>query len=213
MQSNLEQGCLHFSDVNSFNDASEFSYAISNDHSLLTNEEKRSVKFFFDFLRNDMEKSGKKVPYTMHSVFHDLEFELGMDKKLIKSNESLKALMFFSTEYMIEGLRSLCLTKNVKSIPMWGYYGDGMKGVCLGFDIDDGSLMQVKYYKENEKLPEVCAENIVNFATSERYDYIKRIVSCKSSGWKHEEEFRWIDHSYNLARISHSTSASTALRL
>lgn len=202
MQNNLKNGCLHFSDVNEFNDASEFSYTIKNDPSQISNEDAKKIKFVYDYLNKDMLDSGKRVPLGAYSAYNNFDLMLERKEGLRGNNESVQALMFVFTEYIIEGLRSLCFTKNKRSIPMWGYYGDGMKGVCLGFDIDESSLIKVKYYKENERIPEVNVDNIVNFGKADSFEYAKRIVSCKSVGWEHEQEFRWINHIKQLDELS-----------
>jgi hypothetical protein len=100
--------------------------------------------------------------------------------------ESLKKL---SSEIMPNSLnfRVCCFSKRNDIIPMWAYYSDSFKGICLGFDplkdTDLFSLAKVNYPKENE-LPKI------NFFEDE--SALFNMILTKSNHWNHEEEIRLI---------------------
>ncbi|MFU1517901.1 DUF2971 domain-containing protein [Vreelandella alkaliphila] len=86
--------------------------------------------------------------------------------------------------------RACCFTKRCDSLLMWGHYGDGMRGVCLKFNLSDRDLrfLDVKYADEVQSFS--IWDHIEN-----RNEYIYNLHSTKSNVWFYEEEVRAIQTS------------------
>ena len=98
---------------------------------------------------------------------------------------------------------------------LWAHYADSHRGLCLGFDVSDSHLMNVKYQDErissNEPrrqiemanaLADKCHDNnlstdqirrLIQEQTEEDQsgqDFIIEILTTKFSHWSYEEEYR-----------------------
>ena len=79
------------------------------------------------------------------------------------------------------------------SVPMWSYYADGHKGVCLRFRVDDafirwafgtgGLLIKVHYSHEYPH---------VNFFEASDEELARALIGTKAIEWKHEGEWRLV---------------------
>jgi hypothetical protein len=80
----------------------------------------------------------------------------------------------------------ICFSKSWSSPVLWSHYAEKHRGVCLGFDISDGSVINVEYNGKR------LIENI-------RYDFSKgrlnekfmiRLLATKYKDWEYEDEVR-----------------------
>ncbi len=83
-----------------------------------------------------------------------------------------------------------CLTRNNRSIPMWSYYADSHRGICLVFQamsldqVDFLSPVRVHY---SRKYP------TPNVYKDDPFQKVKTMCLWKSREWKHEDEHRLLD--------------------
>jgi hypothetical protein len=83
---------------------------------------------------------------------------------------------------------------------MWGYYGNGGKGVCCKY-MRENILEGIR----NSRRQFICVYGNVEYSDSKPkynyvvsdladniFDYVIRCVFTKYSGWKHENEFRYV---------------------
>lgn len=91
--------------------------------------------------------------------------------------------------------RMSCFTTKMHNPLMWGHYADGMRGVCLEYEIDEGDVYKVEYGKSYE----VDMSNILQGNAEE--EVISTFLK-KSSDWKYEDEYRVISRNifYSLGK-------------
>lgn len=120
----------------------------------------------------------------------------------LKNNKDLVMKDILKVQYRAFGICSL--TDNPKSLPMWAYYGDSHKGLCIGIKTSTIAQHQRYLLKSNillmlhkvfytKKIP------IVHFEINTNSDNDKEILKTlytKSINWKHEEEYRLIFEKY-----------------
>lgn len=86
-------------------------------------------------------------------------------------------------------------TKVCDSRLMWGYYCNGLQGICIIYNKSKLSNSRIKLHEINY-LSEIFKINIWDFKFNYRlpkYDEIlERIPKCKHKEWIHEKEFRSI---------------------
>lgn len=83
-----------------------------------------------------------------------------------------------------EGL--LCFSKSWKSPLLWSHYADKHRGIALGFEIPDDSLVAVNYIQGMQKL------NVLSNQTKQRAinRFLDRLKHTKFDAWDYEEEVR-----------------------
>jgi hypothetical protein len=81
----------------------------------------------------------------------------------------------------------LCFSQNWTSPVLWSHYADKHRGICLGFDIKENLLKEVRYIEKramvtvgNERSALQVLEDLEKFVLSTKYDH-----------WRYEEEFRY----------------------
>ncbi len=83
-----------------------------------------------------------------------------------------------------------CFVGSGQDIPMWAYYGDGHRGVCLRFRLDERFLR----YTESEA-PPIPVKYAEEYPHPRFYDttvanLVTGLVSTKAEAWCHESEWR-----------------------
>jgi len=79
-----------------------------------------------------------------------------------------------------------CFSKKNKSIPMWSYYSEDHKGICVEYDpLQDKKLCDIL-------LPVNYSDKYVKFNYLLHQSGPKDAITQKSSCWKHEGEYRLI---------------------
>ncbi len=73
----------------------------------------------------------------------------------------------------------ICFCKSWNNPLMWGHYAERHQGLCLGFDVDDSVLKEVKYVDQRFEWPEKIDE-----------DFTGKLICTKFSHWSYEEECR-----------------------
>lgn len=101
------------------------------------------------------------------------------DKDLRESMHKWKAHM--GGKYGI-----LCFSKDWKNPVQWSHYSDRHRGVCLGFDIKDDTIIPVVY---DEMRSAKDALDLLKAKVSTT-DHIKKFVSTKFKHWEYEQECR-----------------------
>jgi len=148
---------------------------------------KKAKQFYKDASDNFIEKMVEKGKRRLK------EFQ-------INKRPIMKQLL--NKQYSSFGICSL--SANPKSLPMWAYYGDSHKGLCIGIKTSTIAQHQRYLIKSNillmlhkvfytKKIP------IVHFGINTNFDNDKEILKTlytKSINWKHEEEYRLIFEKY-----------------
>lgn len=121
-------------------------------------------------------------------------------RTLIRLAEDIKAI--------IHSHQMICLSKcnpvSYQSLPMWGYYGDSGKGLCIGYkqssfnSFDLGTLKEVVYKPSNYNIATLSME-IIKKASEKRSITefeIDEFLSTKNDVWSHEREYRILVSKY-----------------
>jgi Protein of unknown function (DUF2971) len=86
-----------------------------------------------------------------------------------------------------EGHGVLCFSESWQSTLMWAHYGDKHKGMCLGFEIEDGPhLTKINYV--STRLPSQIDFSKPLGGVDEAM--LTKCLNIKHSGWKYEKEHR-----------------------
>lgn len=76
----------------------------------------------------------------------------------------------------------LCFSKDYHSPVQWAHYADNHQGICIGFEIKDNLLDQIKYIDKPCSLP----NNIEDIDL----EFMKKLLLQKYSHWSYEREWR-----------------------
>ncbi|WP_237132353.1 DUF2971 domain-containing protein [Pseudohongiella sp. O18] len=82
----------------------------------------------------------------------------------------------------------ISFSRGWKNPLLWAHYGDKHRGICLGFDIDDAHIKEVKYFPKR-MIAEIDMEKEFGGITEE---LIESLLCAKYVGWKYEDEVRVI---------------------
>lgn len=103
------------------------------------------------------------------------------------SDAAFRAAVRQSLPQLAQHQGFICLSRIYTSVLMWSHYADKHKGVCLGFEVPDGALTEIKYVPK--RIYGHVAAN--NTPTEAEQEYFLRIVSTKHVGWSYEQEMRF----------------------
>ena len=79
----------------------------------------------------------------------------------------------------------LCFTKDWTNILLWSHYADKHKGICLGFDLKEGTFEEVEYVDKRLR-PEFDDKEQLTLPESLQ----QRLHILKASDWTYEQELR-----------------------
>lgn len=82
----------------------------------------------------------------------------------------------------------LCFSKSWHNPVLWSHYGDKHAGVCLGFDVTDSLLTNVRYYPSLKSMESAIRINDGQIAS----ELLRELVFMKFQDWSYEEEARII---------------------
>lgn len=97
----------------------------------------------------------------------------------------------YGTREVVKGRRKranwdygiICFSQNNSNPVQWAHYSDSHKGLCLGFDIPDVSLIEIDYISRR------ASENEFKEALEHKKEnFVKYMLSKKYKHWEYEEE-------------------------
>jgi len=81
----------------------------------------------------------------------------------------------------------LCFSESWQSTLMWAHYADKHKGMCLGFEIEDGPLLsKIAYVSKRIPSPIDCTKPLHGIDEG----MLLKCINVKHSGWEYEKEHR-----------------------
>lgn len=80
----------------------------------------------------------------------------------------------------------LCFSLAWHNPLLWSHYADKHRGICFGFDVPDGHILQVRY--DSKRLVGVVPRLVSRDANSQAL--MKRLLATKFKDWKYEDEIR-----------------------
>ena len=87
---------------------------------------------------------------------------------------------------MSKAIGLLCFSKDWSNPVQWSHYAEGHKGLCLGLDIPDDALTEVRYRRRRLKANWAA----LNGTTHQRHAELRRWFATKFVHWEYEREMR-----------------------
>lgn len=103
-----------------------------------------------------------------------------------KRDKNVRVVATMISDYHNKNTGMLCFGATWSSPVMWAHYADKHKGVCLGFDVEDTLLTEVKY--TDEKINVKFGAHLPNHGLS--VELLNRVLTTKAADWSYEREFR-----------------------
>lgn len=76
----------------------------------------------------------------------------------------------------------LCFSEDWTDPVLWAHYGDRHRGICLGFDIEEGLARKVIYQKDRLKDEDAATKN--------EAEILDALLYTKFESWRYEQEWR-----------------------
>ena len=80
----------------------------------------------------------------------------------------------------------ICFSGSWRSPVQWAHYADNHRGLCLGFEIPDKNLDQVRYITSRPPMP----ANPKGMTREEKRDFLAKLAHTKFAHWSYEDEYR-----------------------
>lgn len=123
---------------------------------------------------------------------------------LIKAGIPKEVVEIYKAMFDTEDLEVACLTANgYKNLPMWAYYANNSKGICIEYDVIRGNAIHEVIYKQDRIMIGNLLIDLVNCAKKAmvgdeeskiKIDLMTRMLMqslyIKDFSWKHEKEYR-----------------------
>lgn len=119
------------------------------------------------------------------SLFDDMNDPFELLSVDMRNRDERKVWNTFK-EYFTKELGIVCFSSNWNNPVMWSHYADKHKGVCLGFDVSDEILKEVKYTDKRKRVQigkSLSDHKITSMILKEATEY-------KFKDWKYESEYR-----------------------
>ncbi len=190
---------VHLCSPSHFNDPFDSSYEIST--SALLNEE-FSIDFLlqitsslFEIRKIDLQKiwsSHSPISIDSQISVHNFMQTIGSDARVPFHVLKARLLPFLASDIPQSsyGYKVACFSEILDSLPMWSYYADEHRGICLKYDIPH---LREEVTYEHELRHAFSKVHYSNFRPQNSCGEYSLIV--KSSQWSHEYEWRLISMS------------------
>ena len=80
---------------------------------------------------------------------------------------------------MAASLGLLCFSKSWRNPVLWSHYADEHKGICLGLDVPESCLHEVKYVPERLQFEQLVPDE----------GQLQHLLRTKFKDWRHEAEY------------------------
>ncbi|MBV4507611.1 DUF2971 domain-containing protein [Pseudomonas sp. BW13M1] len=94
-----------------------------------------------------------------------------------------------------ENLGLICFSAKFNNPVQWAHYAEKHQGLCLGFDVSESDLMQVKYRSSKIRLTDTDLNDPMAFKR-----WMEAYASTKFVHWRYEQEHRLFVDISNLNR-------------
>jgi len=131
---------------------------------------------------DDLKKRHIKISrlQDLNDPFELLSLELS-DSKLRHMFGKMKARL--NSEHGI-----ICFSKSWSNPVLWSHYADKHRGICLGIDIPDESVVHVSY--NTKRLSQDIYKVLQKGTIDEKRGFMIRLLSTKFKAWEYEDEVR-----------------------
>ncbi|WP_254276866.1 DUF2971 domain-containing protein [Halomonas sp. 3H] len=194
---NIYNKVVFLNDPAKFNDPTESNFSLKNmDECDGGNEFKeeflKSIKgdLLESYNINEIEMS--KLSGMTSGFFHNKSFKESFfvdkfaDELLDGLNgEDINNFCHRAVKEAQAAFRISSFSKNNSNPLMWGHYADGMRGVCIEYDIDDKDLNKVEY-------KECYSVDVLRVLARGTEDEVRKTFLRKNPSWEYEDEYRVI---------------------
>ena len=119
------------------------------------------------------------------SLFDELNDPFELLGASIGGHETRRVVTFLRAHWSkTYGL--LCMSDNWHSPLMWAHYADKHRGICLGFDIEDGLWWQMRYVADRISLPLDVTKPVLGLDAAK----LRSLMEVKAMDWAYEREYR-----------------------
>ncbi len=80
----------------------------------------------------------------------------------------------------------ICMSRRWSNPLLWGHYADNMRGMALGFEVEEARFHPVEYVASRPKLSDYGYHNLKDISS----DDIRKLMLTKFEAWSYEEESR-----------------------
>lgn len=93
-----------------------------------------------------------------------------------------------------ESFRITSYSECCDSVPMWAYYADNHKGICMAYRVQNpDKIFPVSYLED--KLPSFIPEYMYSYPVSQKVILrLSVLYAIKHKSWQHEKEYRVIEN-------------------
>lgn len=203
---NIYNKVIYLNSPSNFNDPTENNFSIKGvEHDDEGDEYKRKVfsSIKNEFLKNKERKItsvAKELGVSRSKVVNEIDKNINNWEEFessLKAKDSVKVERFCHDAVKDAQLnfRIASLTSKDDNPLMWGHYADGMRGVCIEYDIEESDLDKVVYsscYKVDMK--KIISGDVV--------EEVKNTFLRKSKDWSYENEYRIIRSDDSFYAIS-----------
>lgn len=166
-------------------------------------------ELFFKSNKNEMNEITDDDLFFLWSKYNEvggdnfdakIYFHLNKDK--IKIN--MEKAMEIPIDELIDGVRKMvcfaCFTQVCDSRLMWGYYCNGLSGVCLIYNKNklsrNGVILKEVNYSEQRPIINLC-QHVIEYNRDGNVRFMEPIIFSKHQEWVHEHEYRAINYLAN----------------
>jgi len=201
-------GEAYFSSASSFNDPFECCFIPT---SVITSYEGDELEAYL------RKKAIQHFPMAGEGEIQE-HIERGkLRQRWLKNGDPRAIEPMLEIQYGKFGICSLSADPN--SLPMWGYYADSHKGVCIGLRssvvaehqralFDQDRFMVLKRVRYTKKLPKLHIDtDPTRKMSQEEISELEETLFTKSICWEHEQEYRLIFHNHSARSYTFGKNA------
>lgn len=107
------------------------------------------------------------------------------------SDKLTRSFLRANRDQVHETVGFICFSRGWQNPVQWGHYAQGHRGLCLGFDVNDEHLGEVRYAPKR-----VPALEFRTIAAAKDLENLRQIGTTKYDHWRYEDEVRSL---YKLA--------------
>lgn len=183
----ISEDSLWHANVISLNDPFEFFFKFSAKLPDSVNELEKLLEDCNYFTKEEREKSQKRAKALALLATHQEENLRNWVKRIPSDFKG-------GLSNLMQNFHVCSLTKAVDEPLMWSHYSNGMRGICIAYDINqlEGSNLVFEDVIYEQKTPEYDFFETYKMLNSTDRDELDlgKILLTKHKGWEYEQEYR-----------------------
>ncbi|WP_293855074.1 DUF2971 domain-containing protein [Sphingomonas sp. SCN 67-18] len=104
----------------------------------------------------------------------------------LKTNDvDLRRALAATKQQMAKSTGVLCFSRKWRNPVQWSHYADHHRGLCLGFDVPDGTTEAIRYSRYR-----ILDDGTLTGGGDKAGELMQRLIVTKFAHWKYEDEVR-----------------------